>query len=224
MEISKIAKLVEYSGLAAGIILVVLAIIVVCNKKWRGNVLLSASCIAVFAALVLEVTAFNYPFYLRFFAGPIVGFAEVSQTDSSIVILTDGTRAAVIDSGVRFSKLNMNIASVFADIDYINAETAVMLIKYTKQGVTREYTKRLYKYTPRENYAPLYIREGVSKCEISFSSNIPDTAASLEVNDIVINKPIPFYFSGLRLLVISLLLFVIFSLVNKRLRASYWPV
>jgi hypothetical protein len=226
MDIYKIAKLVEYFNIALGIILAIFVAVVVYSKKWRGSALLSASCVAVFAAFVLEATVFNYPFYLRYFAGPQIGWEKVSQTDSLIIItLSDGTHAKVINGTMCYSNLNMKIASVFADINFTGGdnETIFMLVKYTKEGITREYAKRYYKYLPRENYAPLLIQGNVSGLEISFSSIVPEIS-SFEVNDIVLNKPIPFYFSGLRVFVASLLLLMLFSLVSKKLRASYWPI
>jgi hypothetical protein len=53
---------------------------------------------------------------------------------------------------------------------------------------------------------------------------IGNKASQVDVNDIVINKPIPFHFDGLRFFIISLLLFMLFSLASKKLRASYWPI
>ena len=226
MEIAKVAKLMEYLDIALGIILASFVVIVVCVKKLRGNVLFFAFYVAVLSAFVLEGTAFNYPFYLRYFAGPQVGIKGMSDTNSNVITLTNGNHAEFLESGgVRFGNLNMNITSLFVDVDYNNIETTKILVNYTKAGgVTREYAKRFYRYMPRENYVPLAIRGKVSEFTISFQPVVIDSTSSFDVKNIVINKPIPFYFNGLRVFIISLLFFMLFSCVSKRLRASYWPV
>jgi hypothetical protein len=222
MELSKIAKFMEYLDIALGVIWVVFGVTVVCIKKWRKNVLLSGSCVAVFAALILEATVFNYPFYLRYSSDPAISIKSVLKIDQNIAILTDSTHVEIFRKAMRFSNFNMKITSVFVDADFINIETETvkMSINYTKDGIKREYTKRLYKYMPRENYALPHIRGKVSEFLITF--HVPESS-SLDIRDIVINKPVPFYFNGLRFFIVSLLLFMLFSLVNKNLRASYWP-
>jgi hypothetical protein len=76
---------------------------------------------------------------------------------------------------------------------------------------------------PRENYAALRTRGKISEFTIIFAPDAYITT-QFDVANIVLNKPVPFYVNGLRVFVMSLLIFMLFSLVNKNLSASYWPV
>lgn len=227
MDLIKIVKLVEYFDIAIRIILAVLFVIVVRNKKWRGNVLLSALCIAVFAALVLEVSVFNYPFYLRYFADPEISMVNNLQTNSNDVA-ADGVHVEMLNDGMRINNLNRKVASVFVDVVADNNRTMSVFLDLTDGAAgKRQCTKRIYNYMPYRNYIPFSTRPRVSELIITFHDeydNERNKLSQISISDIVINKPIPFYFSGLRLLVISLSLFMIFSFFSKDLRASYWPI
>jgi hypothetical protein len=227
MENSTIVKLVEWFSVALGIILAIgVVVVIVYGKKLRGNVLVTWSCVAVFAAFILEITVFNYPFYLRYFAGQQIGITDVSNTDSNVILTTDsGVKAELIDggSGMRFNGLNKAVTSVFVDMDFKDFETLKMLVKWTDEKGTRQCEKRIYKYMPRENYAALRSHGKISEFTITFALD-KDITASFDITNLVLNKSIPFYFNGLRVFTVSLLFLVLFSLVNKNLRASYWPV
>lgn len=228
MEISTIAELVDYFSIAAIIVLAVFAVwgvTTIFGKKSCENVLLSASCVAVIVAFALEATVFNFSYYLRYFAGPQTGTIEESETAPNIILTTDGTQVELIENngGVRFSNLNRKVTSVFVDLIFNNLETVEILVAQTDNGITRQRVKRLYKYLPRENYVPLRPYGKVSELTINFKV-VADTASSVDLTGIIINKPIPFYCNGLRLSIISLLLFAFFSLINKNLRARCWPI
>jgi hypothetical protein len=225
MENSTIVKLVERFSVAIAIILAVgVVVAAVFGKKLRGNVLAAWSCVAVSIALVLEVAVFNYPFYLRYFAGPQIGITRVSETDSNVILTDDsGVKAELIDGGMRFDGLNGAVTSVFAEIEFKELETLKMLVKWTDEKGTRQCEKRIYKYMLRENYAALRTHGKISEFSIIFAPDANITT-SFDVANLVLNKPIPFYFNGLRVFVMSLLFLMLFSLVNKNLRASYWPV
>ncbi|MDR2692662.1 MAG: hypothetical protein LBB74_00400, partial [Chitinispirillales bacterium] len=207
MENSTIVKSVEWFSAALGIILAVGGVVLVFGKKLRGNVLAAWSCVAVAAAFVLEVTAFNFPFYstMRYFAGPQIGITGVSETDSNVILTTDSSvKAGSIEGGRRFAGLNGAVASVFAGIEFKELETLRMLVRWTDEKGTRQCEKRIYKYMPRENYAALRTRGKISEFSIIFAPDANITT-SFDVANLVLNKPIPFYFNGLRVFVMSLL-------------------
>jgi hypothetical protein len=208
---------IEYSNTVLIIILAVLAaigVVAVFSKKLRGKAGLSAICFAALAAFALEATAFNFLHYLKYFAGPPAAIIGVSEEDG--IKTSDDTKAEFVADGIRFSNLNRKVSSVFIDIDFKNTgnETVKVTIKWTDEGITQEYVKNLYRYLPHENYVPLQPSGKVSELTIMFYNS------EVEIRAVEINKPIPFYFSGLRLLVVSLLLFAVLAILNKTLRAK----
>jgi hypothetical protein len=217
MESSTIAALIGYFNTALIIVTAifsVLGIFIIFCKKLRRNALLSAFCVAAVAAFVLEATVFNFPSYLRRFADAPTVIIGMSETDKNVILTTDGTRAELLeDGGIRFNNLNRRVTSVFVDLEFDKTETAEMLVRWTDETMAQQYAKTLYKYLPHENYAPLQPSGKVSELTVSFNGNVV-------INDIGINKPIPFYFSGLRLWVVSFLVFALFAFVNKGLRAK----
>jgi len=201
-------------------ILAVIGIIAIFNKRLRGKTALFAFCVAALVAFALEATAFNFLHYLKYFAGPPTVITGVSETDKNILLTTDDAYAELLSDGVRFKNLNRKVTSVFVDMEFNNIETAEMVVKWTDEGITQQYVKKLYKYLPHENYAPLQPCGNVSELTVTFNARTDQIIA----NKIMVNKPIPFYFSGLRLLVVSFFIFAIFAIVNKTLRAkaAYW--
>jgi hypothetical protein len=213
---------VEYFNTASITVMAFFAffgVVAILSKKLRARLLLlSAFCVAALVAFALEATVFNFPHYLKYFAGPQTGITGVSETDPTVLLTTDGTRAKLIESGIiRFDNLNRKVTSVYVDINFGDIEQRQMTVKWIDEGATQQYAKTLSKYLPYENYAPLQPCGKVSELTITFKSGF-DTA--VRIREIVINKPIPFYFSGLRLFVVSLLFFALFALVNKNLRAK----
>jgi hypothetical protein len=181
---------------------------------------LFAFCAAALAAFALEATVFNFPSYLRYFAGAATAVVEPSETEPGIIKTTDGTRAEIIENGIRFSGLDRNVTSIYARLDFdgVKVETMDVFIQWTDDGSSYRYKKTHYKYLPHENYAPLQSCGKVSDILLTFNNDAGEV--NINIEELVINKPIPFYFSGLRLSVISFLLFALFSLVNKSLRAK----
>jgi len=222
MDSSNIARFVNYfnnASISALALVAFFGIVAILSRKLRVNTFLAVFCVAALAAFVLEATVFNCPYYLRYFADSPVATAEVSKKDPSIIMMTDGTTAELIKDGIRFNNLNKKVTSLFADIAFNDNNIVEMLITWTDEGSTYQYAKSLYKYIPHENYAPLQPYGKVSDINIIFSGK-----SRIDLIGVTLNKPIPFYFSGLRLWVISFLFFALFSLVNKKLRdkAAYY--
>jgi len=229
---STIAIFVEYFNNVSIIVMAIFAalgIIAISNKKLRVKVLLlSAFCVAALAAFALEATVFNFPHYLKYLAGPQTSITGVSETEPNVLLTSDDTRAEWTGNGVRYYNLNRKVTSVYVNMDFGGVEQWDMIVKWTDDGATQQYVKKLYKYLPQENYLPLQPCGKVSELTITMSGGIVaavdtetgDAAKEPVLNEVVINKPIPFYFSGLRLFVVSLLFFALFALVNKDLRAK----
>jgi len=227
MDSSTIALGIRYFNIASTVVLAFFAIyglVVIFGRNsrlnhFRGKIFWSAFCIAALVAFIFEATFFNFTHYLKYFADPPISTMEASKTDPKIILMSDGTNAELIDGGIRFSNLNRKITSLFANIAFNDNDIVEMRITWTDAGSTYQYEKLLYKYLPHDNYAPLQPFGKVSDINITFSGT-----SRVDLLGIVINKPIPFYFSGLRLIVVSFLLFALFSLINKdlRVKAAYY--
>jgi hypothetical protein len=188
-------------------------------RQCGGNALFLAFCTAVLSALVLETTVFNFPYYLRYFAGPQCAIVEQSPTDPKFILTDDGVKAELIEDGVRFYNLDRSVTSVFVNANFDHVKTAEMHIKSIGELGTYRYSGSFHNGSARNNYARLLPCGNVSELTITFKFGSA-SAAPVNLSEIVINKPIPFYFSGPRFLFVSLLLFVFFASVSKNLRAK----
>jgi hypothetical protein len=188
----------------------------VLGRLKRANIFVKGFCVAALAAFALEATAFNFPYYLRYFAGPPIALSEVGIDQNTGRGGThDGVQVELLENEIRFNNINRRVTSIYFDMNFDNVETVQSHIGWTDEATTREYTKKFYKYLPYENYALLQSGGKVFELTIIFEGNV-----RISIEDIVINKPIPFYFSGLRLLAVSLLFFALFAFVHKNLRAK----
>jgi hypothetical protein len=187
---------------------------------FKGKLFLPALCVASVAAFILEGTAFNYRHYLKYFAGPEVSTAQASPDNPNVILTTDGTFAEILveqdpdgntSSGVRFKNLNRNVTSIFAGIAYKNMEYASMSVRLTDEETTRNFTRLLFKYLPQRNHVVIQPLGKVSELTVMFSGDI-------NISAVVLNKQIPFYFSGLRLLIVSFLIFALLSILHKKIR------
>jgi hypothetical protein len=239
MRSAMVTMLVEYFNNAAVVILAIFAIfgiIVIFRRKiWRidtfggksakrakvetngGYTFLSVFCVAALVAFALEATIFNYWHYLKYFSGPATAISGISGADRNILTTTDGTPAELIENGTKmhFKNLNRRVTSVFANVDFKDIDVADMFIEWTDENMTQRYSRKIYKYPPHERYVPIQSCGKVSGLTVTFSNR-----ESVKIIGIEINKPIPYYFSGLRLLVVSFVGFAFFALVNRNLRAK----
>jgi hypothetical protein len=220
VESSTIALFIKYFNIASIAFLALFAVfgaVAFFNKKARVNAFLLAFCAAVIAAFALESTVFNLPSYLKYFAGPPVAIVGQSEEDPANLLTSDGTPATMRENNkIVFSGLNRHVTSIFVDINYDTVETARMRVQWTDDGSAYRYEKTLYQYLPQDNYAVLQTYGTVSEITVDF----PEPDRLIEITEVVINKPVPFYFSGLRLLAVSLLLFALYVPLNKNLRAK----
>jgi len=222
-----VAAFIRYGNIVLIILLALFAvfgIVAIFNKKLRekAGLALLAFCAAVITAFALEATAFNFMHYLKFFAGPQTSIAYVSPDAPDVLIMTDDARGEVIgEREIHIKNLNRKVYSVFIDMEFNGFEMADVTVAYTDDGSTYQYKKPLYNFLPHENYIPLQPSGKVYDISIAFTEKLGD---EVNIQNIVINKPIPIYFSGLRILAASLLLFALFVIVHKdlRARAAYW--
>lgn len=218
-----VAAFIEHGNTALIILMALFAafgIAAIFSKRLRdkAGLILSAFCVSAVAAFALEATVLNFMHYLKFFAGPQTQIATVSEENPNIVITTDGTYAELIgENEIRFKNLNRKVYSVFIDMEFNGFETADVTLVYTDDASTNKYGKSLYNFLPHENYLPLQPCGKVYDLSIVFTEKLgPDVI----LRNVVINKPIPIYFSGLRILAVSCLLFALFAVINKKLRAK----
>jgi len=215
-----------------------LGIAALINRKWRlklfGGSVFWAFCAAALAAFTLEATAFNFQHYLKYFAGPEIYTANVSKENPRLFMTSEaGYSAEIIDArendgrkafGILFKGLNRKVTSIFAQVEFTAGEVGEMQIQWTSERNTvRHTTKKLYRYMPHKNYVPVWPRGNVSELVVIFK-NVVNT--QINVSQIVLNRQIPFYFSGLRLMALSLLFFTILAICVRKLRAkfSFLPV
>jgi len=233
MESSTVALIIRYFNIISTVVLAFFAIyglIVIFGKNsrvnvFRGKVFLSVFCAASLLAFVVETLCFNYKHYLKYFAGAEFHTTEVSPQNSAILLTSDTITAkiwvdkndsAINASGVTFTNLGRRVTSVFVLPIFNNLEQIDIRIKWTDEENTRELAKRLYKALPHENHAAVQLCGNVSELTIIF----PGQMFFDEISQIAVNRQIPFYFSGLRLSVFSLLFFAIILFARKPLRAK----
>jgi len=242
MESSAIAALVKYFNIVSIAVLALFAvfgaIVIFCGKS-RINIiknmaLLSAFCVAVLAAFGLEATVFNFQRYLKLFAGPEHKIVEVSPENPNLYLTSGGKFAEFLTekdqngnvlSKIIFKDLNIKVTSVFLEAEFANTETGEISIEWTDEGGDgiHKLQKKLLKRLPMTNYTPLQSYGNVSELKIIFAElNIID--AYIGYSNVTLNKTIPFYISGLRLIIVSLLLFAAICLFRKeqRVKAAYY--
>jgi len=216
------------------------------GKKEKGKettpkkdyALLSAFCVAALAALFAEATLFNYQHYLILFGGPEIKTTNISPENPNLMMTTGGAPLVEIlvenagtanqACGALFKKLNQKVTSIFVELQFNNVEIIEMTVEWTDEQTTHSFKKKLMKHWPHDNYALLQPCGKVSELKIMLSVDVNGTQADdqveVQVERITLNKQIPFYFSGLRLTVVSFLFFAIICFFKKdaRERAAYY--
>jgi hypothetical protein len=118
--------------------------------------------------------------------------------------------------GMIFKNLNRRVTSIYVEPVFDDSTNWIKeIVEFTDELGTQAIAKTLYKGLPNTHHIPLQFCGKVSKLEISLSG-----AKNTGVSQIAINRQIPLYFSGLRLFVVTLLLFAVILFVYKPLRAK----
>jgi len=193
---------------------------------FRRNQFITAFCAAALLALALEATVFNPGYYLKYFADGETQVLEISPDDSTKYLTSDGTLveniyetkndSTKIAAGMAFNNLNRRITSVYIEPVFdVNAEKIEIMIVMTDKNSTNTIKRTYFKGLPDGGYIPLYNCGTVSELKVVFQGKLSQA---------VLNKQIPFYFSGLRLFVVSCLFFAVIILISKKLRtvAAYF--
>jgi len=188
---------------------------------FRHNMFIQAFCIAALIALALEATYFNYPYYLKFYAGEELHTLKVSPQDSSIILTSDGTLAEMIyedkyDStkvmaGIAFKNLNRRVTSIFVEPVFGTADFMQVDVVVIDEVATRRISRFLLNGLPNTNQLSIQSSGKASELQFFMSGTI---------SKITINEQIPLYFSGLRLFAFSCVFFAIILFFNKNLRAK----
>jgi len=240
MDSSAVALFIRYFNISLTAIMAIFAVfgvVALVRKNWRlkifGGSVFFALCVAAIAAFALEATVFNFPYYLKFFAGQELKTTGRSPENHNIMKTSDGTLAEMLtekentDSStsqfeISFKNLNRNVTSIFADVIFENVKLGNMRVTWTDEVNTRSFSKLLLgEYLPHEKYTPIQPCGKVSELSLKFTGvGMAAGAPKLKFNGIALNRQIPLYFSGLRLLAVSLLLFAAFTLFNRALRAK----
>ena len=193
---------------------------------------MQAFCVAALVALAAEATFFNFQPYLKFFVGPEFRVVDVDPNNPNILLTSDGTPAEInfeanndVVTAVKmtFKDLNREVTSVFVEPDFGNHWIMGMFVQWSDEESTRGFTKTLYSGLSHENHTAIQPNGKVSELMVVLYSTGSGNS-KIGVKQVAVNKRVPFYFSGLRLFVVSLLAFAAFCFFNKTLRskASYY--
>jgi len=117
--------------------------------------------------------------------------------------------------GMIFKKLDRRVTSLFIEPVFDTADWITVTVKTIDETGTTGIILTIHKGLPHTNYIQL------QRCgKITELSVILGGTAGAGASQIAINRQIPFYFSGLRLIVVSLLFFAIIVFVYKPLRVK----
>jgi hypothetical protein len=234
LESSTIALIVRYFNILLTVISAFFAmygLIIIFGRKsrlnaFRGKMFLSAFCVAALLAFAVEAVCFNYRHYLKYFAGGEFYTTEASSQDPAVILTSDGVLAkitadkngagAFTASGVTFKNLDRRVTSVFISPVFKTGEQTDARIRWTDEESTREFTRTLYKALPHENHIAVQTCGKVSELTVIF----PGRLFFDEISEIAVNRQIPFYFSGLRLFVVSMLFFAVMLFAYRPLRVK----
>jgi hypothetical protein len=141
----------------------------------------------------------------------VTALAEITHAKESGVkdSAKDSTR---LPGGIVFKNLNRGITSVYVKPVFDStADWKVIRVAWTDElGIIR-FTETIYNGLPFTNHISFLGCGKASELKVYFSGDISEVA---------VNRQIPLYFSGLRLIVVSCLLFAAIVFVRKQLRAK----
>ncbi|MDR2578296.1 MAG: hypothetical protein LBC70_05740 [Chitinispirillales bacterium] len=206
---------------------------------FRGKIFIQAFCVAAIFAFALEATVFNFQYYLKYTAGEEFYTTEVSPQDSTIILTSDTTVSANIRierqppvlvpntrtgekdtawlaTGITFKNINRAVASIYIEPVFGKIDQMALFIEIIDGNGISKTRKIIWDGFPRDNHIPLQQSGKISEITIAF----PGHDLLGKISRIAINKPIPFYFSGLRLFAVSCLLFALILFLRKELRAQ----
>ncbi|GBU21982.1 hypothetical protein R80B4_01884 [Fibrobacteres bacterium R8-0-B4] len=128
-----------------------------------------------------------------------------------------GNDSADVWGGVVFKKLDRRVTSVFVNPVFDNTEwiNAIVKIKTKDWGESKIAVKTLVKGLPHTNYIQIQPFGEITELKVMLSG-----AKSSGASQIALNRQIPLYFSGLRLIAVTLLFFALILFAYRPLRAK----
>lgn len=234
LDSSAIALIIRWFNIVSVAVLAGFAVYggVAIARRKRPAGFLTAFCAAAILAFAAEAVFFNYAHYLKLFAGEEFSITGISSqnaelSDSSVVpkaLVYYGENKKVTESSVTLTNLNRKVTSVFIRPKFDSREQLDVRMRWTDEsdvGVgVMGFKKTLYKALPHENHIAVHTCGKVSELEIIF----PEQTLFDGVDEIAVNRRIPYYFSGLRLLAVSLAFFaaILFAYKPLRAKAAYY--
>ena len=147
--------------------------------------------------------------------------AKEEKSGAAITALAETTieKDSVKDStrhpgGIAFKNLNRKITSVYIVPELIDSTvlwTDIFITWKDEAGAYSSLSQKVYKGLPFTNHIPFHGCGKFSELKVYFFGSI---------SEIAVNRQIPFYFSGLRLFVVSCLFFAVIAFARKELRAK----
>jgi hypothetical protein len=121
--------------------------------------------------------------------------------------------STLLPTGVIFKNLDIRVNSIYVEPVFNDTIPWMDVNIMWKDDVStnRRHSQTVYKGLPFTKHIPLHSCGKFSELKVHFSGG---------VSTIAVNRQVPFYFSGLRLFVVSCLLFAAIVFARKKLRAK----
>ncbi len=181
--------------------------------KFFGRILLGA--------VLLEATVFQMPSYHTFLGNneEIVLSPSAAQIGGSCEITDEGFVVSGKEEAlITFENLNEAVDSLYADIDFgTNTKRTELVLDITDES---HYT---FRYDIARSRV-IYGRENTAYLACQFSGKVgtirvkftnPEEHSRIEIKNIIINKPIPFVISWIRVLLIVLLSTFVYAVIHS---------
>jgi len=128
-----------------------------------------------------------------------------------------GNDSADVWGGVVFKKLDRRVTSIFINPVFGTTEWVNVIVTGTTKdwGESNVAIKTIVKGLPHTNYIQIQPCGEISELKVMLSG-----AKTSGASQIAINRQIPLYFSGLRLIVVTLFFFALITFVYKPLRVK----
>jgi hypothetical protein len=145
----------------------------------------------------------------------VTALAEITLTkeDGEKDSAKDSTRLPI---GVAFKNLDRRITSIYVKPVFDStADRKVINVAWTDKVGNIFFKKTIYEGLPFTNYIPFHGSGKFSELEVYFTGDISEVA---------VNRQVPLYFNGLRLMLVSCLIFAVIVFLRKQLcaKAAYF--
>jgi hypothetical protein len=176
--------------------------------KTRQKMSVRVTCAYIFLfsvliAFVAEVTLFNYPHYLKLWAGEFTTFIVKEATEAE--------RANRLK--VELTNLNRDITALYIDVQFESTNEHAIKVVYKDEESTRVRDVKIFSFSPHSRYIPLVTHGKVS--ELYFISE-----EDIRIKSITVNPVIPIEILSLRMVLISLLSGLLGLALHKKVRPA----